>query len=225
MSSGNGQDPFGVQANDTYQMKLRTLTLFNAKTFDESNFESIIGACIKQDTRAQNMLYKKYFGYSKSICLRYSSNQDEAKDILNKAFYKVFINLEKYDKGQPFKAWLRKIIVNTALNYYRDNKKTRLEESIDLHEEINYNENVIDHLAAEDLLRLVQQLPPAYRMVFVMHVVDGCNHREIADELGINEGTSRSNFMKARLKLQQMIKSNHPETYASFGVETKKIEK
>jgi RNA polymerase sigma-70 factor (ECF subfamily) len=78
-------------------MKLKTLIFFGTNTFDKSDFESIIAACINQDTKAQNVLYKQYFGYSKSICMRYSSNQDEAKEIMNKAFYKVFVNLEKYD--------------------------------------------------------------------------------------------------------------------------------
>ncbi len=198
-------------------MKLKTSNLLENDNFEENDLRSIIRACINKNIQAQNLLYKQFFGYSKSICMRYSSGQDEAKDILNKAFYKVFINLEKYDAEQPFKAWIRKIIVNTALNHYRDNKKLRLEASLDLHEELNYNPEIIENLAAEELLALVQKLTPAYRLVFVMHVVDGYNHREIAEELGINEGTSRSNFMKARLKLQEMIKINHPETFANYG--------
>lgn len=103
--------------------------------FSEDNLESIIKACIAHNQNAQSLLYKQYFGFAKSVCLRYSSNPDEAKDILNEGFLKVFNNLDKYLPEHSFKAWLRTIIVNTAINYYRDNKKYNQEIGFDGTEE------------------------------------------------------------------------------------------
>jgi len=190
--------------------------------FSEDNFESIIRACIEHNQNAQSLLYKQYFGFAKSVCLRYSSNPDEAKDILNEGFLKVFNNLDKYLPEYSFKAWLRTIIVNTAINYYRDNKKYNQEIGFDGSEEAIYDEDIISKIAADEILGLVQQLPPAYRTVFVMHVVDGYNHREIGEILGINEGTSRSNFAKARQKLQLLVQKEFPHLYENYRSDKEK---
>lgn len=177
---------------------------------------SIIEACIARNQNAQALLYRQYFGFAKGVCLRYSSNQDEAKEILNEGFLKVFLNLEKYSSEFPFKAWLRTIMVNTAINYYRANKKFNQEISFEGIEEPIYDEDIISKISADEILILVQKLSPAYRTVFVMHVVDGYNHREIAEILNINEGTSRSNFLKARAKLQLMIQQEFPHLYKKY---------
>jgi RNA polymerase sigma-70 factor (ECF subfamily) len=185
----------------------------------EEDFDLLIKACIANDQLAQNQLFKIYFGYAKSICLRYSSNEEDAKDILNLGFMKVFKSLPKYENRYPFKGWLRTIMVNTALNHYRDTKKFRQEIDLDGSESVVYDENVLSQLAAEEILALVKQLPPAYRSVFMMHVVDGYTHREIAEIVGINEGTSRSNFSKARMKLQVMIQQVRPDLFVRFSQE------
>jgi RNA polymerase sigma-70 factor (ECF subfamily) len=190
---------------------------FNQKIpFSENNLESIIKACLERNQNAQSLLYKQFFGYSKSVCLRYSSNQEEAKEILNEGFLKVFNNLEKYLPELSFKAWLRTIMVNTAINYYRDNKKYNQEISFDGVEDPIYDEDIINKISADEILVLVQKLPPSYRTVFVMHVVDGYNHREIGEILEINEGTSRSNFMKARVKLQSLVQKDFPHLYENY---------
>lgn len=190
---------------------------FNQKIpFSENNLESIIKACLERNQNAQSLLYKQFFGYSKSVCLRYSSNQEEAKEILNEGFLKVFNNLEKYLPELSFKAWLRTIMVNTAINYYRDNKKYNQEISFDGVEDPIYDDDIINKISADEILILVQKLPPSYRTVFVMHVVDGYNHREIGEILEINEGTSRSNFMKARVKLQSLVQKEFPYLYENY---------
>lgn len=189
----------------------------NAKIpFSENNLTSIIEACIARNQNAQSVLYRRFFGYAKSVCFRYSSNQNEAKEILNEGFLKVFNNLDKYLPEYPFKAWLRTIMVNTAINYYRNNKKYSQEISFDGIEEPIYDEDIINKISADEILVLVQKLSPAYRMVFVMHVVDGYNHREIAEILSINEGTSRSNFLKARAKLQCLVQQEVPQLYKNY---------
>lgn len=196
---------------------------FNQKIpFSENNLESIIKACLERNQNAQSLLYKQFFGYSKSVCLRYSSNQEEAKEILNEGFLKVFNNLEKYLPELSFKAWLRTIMVNTAINYYRDNKKYNQEISFDGVEDPIYDEDIINKISADEILVLVQKLPPSYRTVFVMHVVDGYNHREIGEILEINEGTSRSNFMKARVKLQSLVQKEFPHLYEKYHQESDK---
>ncbi|GGD48298.1 DNA-directed RNA polymerase sigma-70 factor [Emticicia aquatilis] len=196
---------------------------FNQKIpFSEDNLESILKACLERNQNAQSLLYKQFFGYSKSVCLRYSSNQEEAKEILNEGFLKVFNNLDKYLPELSFKAWLRTIMVNTAINYYRDNKKYNQEISFDGVEEPIYDEDIINKISADEILVLVQKLPPSYRTVFVMHVVDGYNHREIGEILEINEGTSRSNFMKARVKLQNLVQKEFPHLYENYHQEIDK---
>ncbi len=193
---------------------------FNQKIpFSENKLESIIEACKACNQNAQSLLYRQFFVYAKSVCLRYSSNQEEAKEILNEGFLKVFNNLEKYSAEFPFKAWLRTIMVNTAINYYRNNKKYSQEISFESIEEPIYDEDIINKISADEILVLVQKLSPAYRMVFVMHIVDGYNHREIAEILSINEGTSRSNFLKARAKLQSLVQKEFPHLYENYHQE------
>lgn len=184
---------------------------------NQNDFEYILIQCLQKNEVAQGKLYEMYFGYAKSICLRYSSNSEDAKDIMMTGFYKVFNNLDKYSIEFPFKGWLRTIMVNTALTFYRDNKKFNQNISIDNYAELQYTEQIINDLSAEELLKYIQDLPPSYRTVFVMHVVDGYNHREIAEILNIQESTSRTNYMKARIKLQQMIQLSNPDLFDNFS--------
>ncbi|WP_026997817.1 RNA polymerase sigma factor [Flectobacillus major] len=182
--------------------------------FDKDNLESVLQACREQHPEAQKVLFKMYFSYAKNICQRYAANQEDAEEILNDGFMKVFQNIHRYENIQSFKAWFRTILVNTSINYYHKREKNLYSLEVEHVSMPVYDENVIDKMAAEDILALVQKLPTSYRTVFMMHVVDGYNHREIAEMLGINEGTSRSNFMKARLKLQEMIKTYYPHLFA-----------
>ena len=116
---------FGYRPKE--HMKIPELNSKQALRIPEEDFDLLVKACIANDQMAQNQLFKSYFGYAKSICLRYSSNEEDAKDILNKGFMKVFNSLPKYDNHYSFKGWLRTIMVNTALNHYRDTKKFRQE--------------------------------------------------------------------------------------------------
>jgi len=135
---------------------------------------------------------------------------EEAEEILNESFLKVFQHLERYDPTQPFKAWLRTIVVNTAISYYRKNQKFHGEIGLENIQEPSFNESVLDQISADEILALVQQLKPIYRTVFTMHVVDGYQLREIADALDFNEATVRSHFSRARVKLQEMMKNSYP---------------
>ncbi|MFN0200650.1 MAG: RNA polymerase sigma factor [Bacteroidia bacterium] len=167
--------------------------------------------CLAQRQEAQRDLFELYFGYAKSICLRYSSNREEAEEVLNTGFLKIFQNLEKYDPIQPFRAWLRTIMINTAIDYYR--KEQKHSQNIPLGDTIDvpFDDNVLDKISAEEILELVQQLPNSYRTVFMLYVVDGYNHREIGELLGISEGTSKSNLAVARTKLKNMLLKKDPK--------------
>ncbi|RYD77045.1 MAG: RNA polymerase sigma factor [Sphingobacteriales bacterium] len=186
--------------------------------FDKNDLNSVIQACLADVGEAQKALIKLFFGYAKSICLRYAANEQEGEEILNDGFLKIFNNLSKYDHSQPFKAWLRTIVVNTAIDYYRKNQKYAQTSDLDNVEVTDLSEDVISKISAEEILLHVQKLPPAYRMVFTLYVIEGYNHREIAEMLGIKEGTSKSNLQDARKKLQVMIKNAHPYLHLAYAV-------
>ena len=164
-----------------------------------------------------------YFGFVKSITLRYSSNYMESEEIVNDTFLKIFNNLAKYDYSRAFQAWLRTIAVNTAIDYYRKNQKYGHQADIDDVEVTDTSVDIISKISAEEILSLVQKLPPSYRTVFTLYVVEGYNHREIADMLGIKEGTSKSNLQDARKKLQILIKAYHPHLHFAYGLKTDKF--
>ena len=184
--------------------------------FTQDDLASVLQACLAGDTRAQRTLIGQFLGYAKSICQRYTAHAQETDEIINESFLKVFTHLERYDPTQPFKAWLRTILVNTAVDYFRKNQKWAGQLSTDDVEVADWSDDVIAAISAQEILALVQQLPPAYRMVFTLFVVEGYSHREIADLLSIQEGTSKSNLRDARRKLQMMIKQHYPTLYQQY---------
>ncbi len=189
--------------------------------FNNNDIESIIDSCIAGIESGQKVLYKLYFSYGKSICLRYSSNKEDAEEVLNDGFMKVFKHIHKYDRMKPFKAWFRTILVNTCIDFYRKKDKLNYEFDDVRYEGIYQEENAFERLAADDILAMVQKLSPSYRTVFLLYAVDGYSHKEIADLLNINEVTSRTNFLKARNKLQVMIKDSYPQLIQKQSFNTK----
>jgi RNA polymerase sigma-70 factor (ECF subfamily) len=188
----------------------------NRNSFNEDNLGEIVSSCLKGKEDAQRVLFSMYFSYARSIATRYSSDDDEAREIINDSFLKVFKNLALYDFALPFRAWLRTIVVHTSIDYFRRKKKYAVLSFQDQLPETQVSETIIDQLSAEEIMVLVRRLSPAYRTVFVMYVVDGFNHREIAELLNINEGTSKSNLSKARVRLQEMILKENPALYSAF---------
>lgn len=151
------------------------------------------------------MLYKAFYGFSMGICLRYAGNRDEAAEVMNQGFFKVFTHIESYDITRPFKAWLGKIMMNVSIDFYRANLKMAYTEDLDSAEHVSDGEMVDKNLNYNDLLTMVQQLPQAYRTVFNLFAIEGYSHEEIGSMLNINVGTSKSNLHKARQKLKLMI--------------------
>ena len=145
-----------------------------------------------------------------SICMPYSQSKFEAEEITNDGFMKVFKKIEQFDSKYPIETWIRKLMINTAIDNYRSNKKhyntLEISEEHDTH---NNELTILDQLASEDIMKLVQELPPAYRMVFTLATLEGYKHHEIAKQLNISEGTSKSNLSKAKAKLKEAIISNN----------------
>ncbi|MFC5271867.1 RNA polymerase sigma factor [Adhaeribacter terreus] len=179
--------------------------------------KDLIDGCIRGDIKSQKMLYKQYYGFSMAICLRYADSREEAAEIMNDGFMKVFTNLQSYQQDKAFRGWLRKIMVHTAIDHYRKNSKHY--HSLDLvyaESEMGF-EDVLDTISAEEILAMVQLLSPSYRLVFNLHVIEGYSHPEIAEKLQITEGASKSNLFKARMKLQKMITLSDRENRTSYA--------
>lgn len=189
--------------------------ILSASDFDFTHEEQLISGCLRGDRLCQRELYDMNYRRMMAVCMRYANDYEEARDILNEGFMKVFTNLHNYQPTHPLPVWIKRIIVNTAIDHYRRNRKNSPQVELDYaHTECDTNtETIIDKLSAEEIMSVVQQLSPAYRTVFNLYVVEGYSHREIADLLGIGEGTSKSNLSKAKLKLQELICENFPDFY------------
>ncbi len=141
-----------------------------------------------------------------TVAAAYSQSDFEAEEIANDGFLKVFARLKEYDDKYPFTPWFRRIIINSAIDYFRRNKKHNFHMDVDEAVGVESdNLSALDLISSEELMALVRELPTAYRTVFVLYVVEGYKHHEIAEQLGISEGTSKSNFARARQKLQLAI--------------------
>jgi RNA polymerase sigma-70 factor (ECF subfamily) len=169
----------------------------------------LLKRCIRNDRRAQNELDKGAFPYAMNVALRYAKDFDESLIIVNEAFFKVFRSLEKYDFERSFNTWLRTIIVNTAINHFNNQKKLK-EVFLELPNEFEVestSESFMEEHDAEHILAHIQQLPSSYRMIFSLFAIEGYSHKEIAEELGITEGASKSAYHKAKIKLKQALSS------------------
>ena len=156
--------------------------------------------------RMQEELYRRFSPRMYGVCLRYASNAEEAEDILQEGFIKVFKKLGSFRGDGSFEGWVRRIFVNTAIEQFR--RKRYLLPVTEKEENTIEGKyfSILDELAEKDILALVQELSPGYRTVFNMYVVEGYTHKEIADMLGISEGTSKSQLSRAKVILQDMVK-------------------
>ena len=195
------------------------LKFLNKIIFDPNDFRSVIAACIAGNSQAQHILFKKYFGYAKSVCLRYTYSPEEAEEVLNEGFFKVFNNLERYDPGQPFKAWLRTVMVNNAISYFRRNKKHyAARTAFDEIPEPGIADDAVSEITAGEIMQLIHELKPIYKTVFLMYAVDGYSHKEIASMLEINEATVRSQYARARAQLQEVITLHYPDLAGQYAM-------
>lgn len=166
----------------------------------------LITGAIQGDSGMQKLLYDRFAGKMYGVCLRYSNQVEDANDILQEGFIKVFRNLPKYRGEGSFEGWVRRIFVNTAIEHYRKRSKTFQVTEAQENTVEDQSLDALDNLAQKDLVNLINQLSPGYKMVFNMHVIEGYSHKEIAAELGITEGTSKSQLARAKGVLKSMIR-------------------
>ena len=171
-----------------------------------------VEGCARNSRQSQKVIYGSFYGYAMAICDRYTSKQEDAVEILNDGFLKVFREIHHYqpayaDVISSFKGWLRKIMVYTAIDHFRKNQKHQIVtqlENVVFHVP-NIGEDAVDKLSYEEIIRAIQELSPGYRTVFNLFVIEGLSHDEIANQLGISTGTSKSNLSKARRQLQKIL--------------------
>lgn len=169
--------------------------------------EQLVKMCLEKDALAQKQLFDYYSKRMMGVCLRYSQDADEANDVLQMGFIKVFEKLHMYNAKGSLEGWIRKILVNTALDNIRKNKKFQNDVEMDkvdyqLH---NHTESPLDSLSVQDLLKIIQEMPPGFKAVFNMFAIEGYTHKEIAEELNISVNTSKSQYSRARAYLQKII--------------------
>ncbi len=172
---------------------------------ENRDMADVLEGCRRKDRAAQKELYRQFYGYAMSICLRYCDNEDEAIEVANDAFLKVFLNVKSYNPQLPFKPWFRRILINTAINHIKQKQKLKIGTLMDTEYNIPDTEEILARLGFQELMKLVRSLSTAYRTVFNLYVLDGFTHEEISQQLGISVGTSKSNLSKARERLRQMI--------------------
>ena len=167
----------------------------------------LISGCTDGNRRMQEELYRRFSPRMYAVCLRYAGNAEEAEDILQEGFIKVFNKMSSYRGDGSFEGWIRRVFVNTAIEHFR--KKTYLQPISETEENTIEGKylSVLDHLAEKDIIQLVQQLSPGYRTVFNMYVIEGYTHRQIAEILEISEGTSKSQLSRAKMILQGLVKT------------------
>jgi RNA polymerase sigma factor (sigma-70 family) len=173
-----------------------------------SNDSDLIAGCIRGERKMQQELYQRYASKMFGVCLRYAGNTEEAEDILQEGFIKVFKKIGSFRSEGSFEGWVRRIFVNTAIEHFR--RKSYLQPVTEREEETIEGQyiSVLDSLAEKDIIRLVQLLSPGYRTVFNMYVVEGYTHKQIAEALGISEGTSKSQLSRAKIILQDMVRKH-----------------
>jgi RNA polymerase sigma factor (sigma-70 family) len=176
---------------------------------DLEDLKKIINDCASGDPKAQETVYRLFAPKMFGVCLRYAKDRTEAEDNLQEAFVKVFTNIKKFRHEGSFEGWIRRIMVNVSLEKYRKQKRLYPVENIGQYEGQVLSESIIDEITARELLLLVQQLSPRYRMVFNLYVFEEMSHQEISKELGISTGTSKSNLARARNFLKRKIAEHY----------------
>lgn len=170
------------------------------------NEQQLISGCQNGDRRAQKQLYEAFSGKMMGVCLRYCKDRETARDLLHDGFLKVYSHIVDYEGKGSFEGWIRRIMINTALEHIRrqndEGFRLNIEEAYTLS---NGDLSILDKMQAEELIKLIQKLPDIYRTVFNLFVVEGYSHKEIADEMNITESSSRVYLTRAKQSLQEML--------------------
>lgn len=170
------------------------------------NESALVKKCIDGDQRAQRKLFDKFAPKMMGVCLRYSKDSEQAEDVLQDGFVKVFTKLDRYSGNGSLEGWIRRIMVNTALDQIR--KNTKFQDNVSL-DDVDYrlesHGNIFEGLVAEDLMLLINNMPDGYKVVFNMFAIEGYSHKEIAEKLNVSENTSKSQYSRARAYLRTQL--------------------
>lgn len=173
---------------------------------------TLVSACTKGDSRAQRALFDKFAPKMLSICKRYIPNGDESEDVLQDAFVKIFQKIGDFKQEGSLEGWMRRIVVNTALDAIRKNKKWLGVAQVEAVEnQVSFDDNAFDNMDVNHLLQMINEMPDGYRVVFNMFAIEGYSHKEIADTLGVSENTSKSQYSRARAFLRTQIEQLESE--------------
>lgn len=188
--------------------------LMSIDTVEQS---TMLDRCLDGDRNSQKWLYEKHYGKMLAVCLRYSSDMDQAKDMLQEGFIKVFNSLDKFNRKGSLEGWIRRIMVNTAIDHIRKDKRSLtlshseelLDKGLEVVEETEIDDNESLQLNMSHVIEAMQELSPGYKAVFNLYVMEDMTHKEIAETLGISEGTSKSNLAKAKMNLRKILLDNN----------------
>ena len=173
-----------------------------------TQLEEIIYKCREGNSGAQTALYRLFSAKMYGVCLRYAKDTGDAEDILQEGFLRVFTKINQFEFKGSFEGWMRRIMVNTALEKFRKQDRLYPVEEMKIYESTEFVEETISSITAGDLMRIIQELPPRYRMVFNLFAIEGYSHLEIGEMMNISEGTSKSNLSRARVILQKSVEEN-----------------
>lgn len=178
-----------------------------------NELEQLIKDCADGKQRALAQLYHMFSAKMYGVCLRYAKDATEAEDNLQEGFIKVFTNLKSFRNEGSFEGWIRRIMINVSLEKIRKQHLLYPVEDVSIYDSVNFSDDVIAKIAADDLMKLIQELPPRYRLVFNLYVIEGMSHQEIAEEMSITQGTSKSNLARAR----EILKKRVHETFGEWN--------
>lgn len=179
-----------------------------------------LDGCRRHDRASQAEVYRLFYRYALTVARAYAGSMDEAREVVNDAFLRAFTKIEHYDTWQPFKPWFNRVVVHAAIDHYRryQAKQQKMSDELPLNlPDEGRDSTILEKLSVEETILLVQKLPPAYRTVMSLYAIEGYEHQEIAELLGISEGTSKSNLFKARARLRDfMARRDQPRQTAAI---------
>ena len=181
------------------------------------NLDEIIHGCLRKKEKSQEMLYKRFFGYALSVALIHNRNRDNALEIVNDSFVKVFNQIGRYDISLPFKSWLSKIVINTSIDRFRANNRNINYEMQEAFLVPDDSPGIVTQLTAQDILKLLNRLPDIQRLVFSLYEIEGFSHDEISALLKIPENTSRVYLARAKKRLRELFRIYFKTSYEKFG--------
>lgn len=185
------------------------MKLFTVKTEEQR----LVEGCAKGRPQYQEALYNKYYRKMFGVCLRYTSNRETAEDVLQDGFIKVLKKIGSFSGKGSLEGWIRRIMVNTALEHHRKQSNMYPVVDLDFAHDADAGHDVVSEMSRDEILKLIQELPSGYRTIFNLYAIEGYNHREISAQLGISEGTSKSQLARARKTLQDSIHRLKQEFY------------